>query len=566
MTKTIRHITAYILLCVFPTFGWAQLAADTAGGVIGRESEAQRSKEMESRLRMQRTKLTQESAPAEEDRGPKVVIKDIQVEGPQVFKAQDLEPIVAPYRGKDLSLSEMQKIADEITAFYRIKGYVTSRAYIPPQNLKNGGLTIKVIEGRMGELDVKDNRYFHDRVYKQYLKLDSQALFDYPELQKSLNSINEHPDRKVRAILVPGRETGKTDVILEVEERLPVHVGFEFDNWASRYLNKYRYAMTLEHNNLTGHDDRGLFKFQTSDGINLKLYQGRYLYPLSRRANVGVYGLWTKTELSRELKDLDAHGRGYIAGVFYTYELLKEHDVEIHGNLGFDYKEIRNFSLSSQTSRDRLSVFKVGIDLDILDEWGRNIILAELDMGAPDTFGSMRAKDSRSSRLGAGGEFQKGVFTYYRLHPMPLESHILLKNTAQVSNHSLASIEQFQIGGATSVRGYAPGEFSGDKGIYSSVEWSFPIYGLSKNLQVPWRKTSFYDALRLVAFYDIGFVNTKRAVAGERENNTLKGYGFGIRFNPDPDMEVRFEAGVPIGRRSADGNRTHFWIEAKFKF
>ncbi len=547
----------------------AQVSSDTVGGVIQRELDKEKSLEFEERIRTKQPQPQDEEIQPKStaEAGPSVLIKEIKVEGATLLSDHIIDDITTPYKGTELSLAQIQDIAEKLTAVYRTNGYVTSRAYIPPQNLQEGTLTIKVIEGKMGELTLKGNKYFSKAVYLKYLKLRPNEYFDYSQLQKDLTFVNEQEDRKLKATLVPGQEAGATDVILEAQEQLPIHATVEFDNWASRYLNHYRYALSLEHNNITGHDDRMLFKYQTSDGLNLKLYQGRYLYPLSKKTTVGVHGLYTTTHLGREFKSLGAEGKGQVYGMFMSHELARTNNAQWHFNLGYDYKDIKNDLLGIENSHDQLSIFKAGMDLDVADPWGRNILTGEGDFGVPEFLGAMEAKNDRhASRTGAGGQFQKGVFNYYRLQPMPLDTQILLKNSAQISNQALVSAEQFQIGGPTSVRGYAPGEFSGDKGLYSAVDWSVPLYFVPKHWKVPLRKETVYDAMRLVAFYDFGFTNIKNVTAGERENRTLKGYGFGARFNPDPNLEVRFEMGMPIGTASADGKRAHPWVQFKYKY
>ena len=48
----------------------------------------------------------------------------------------------------------MQKVADLITDIYRRKGYVTSRAYLPPQRVEQGILEIRIVEGITGDIDI----------------------------------------------------------------------------------------------------------------------------------------------------------------------------------------------------------------------------------------------------------------------------------------------------------------------------------------------------------------------------------------------------------------------------
>jgi hemolysin activation/secretion protein len=80
----------------------------------------------------------------------------------------------------------MQKIADEITDLYRKYGRSTSRAYLPPQTIKDGVLIIKVIEGKVGKIDIKGNRYFKTSRLERKVKLKPGEPFDYSRLQDSL--------------------------------------------------------------------------------------------------------------------------------------------------------------------------------------------------------------------------------------------------------------------------------------------------------------------------------------------------------------------------------------------
>ena len=232
-----------------------------------------------------------------------------------------------------------------------------------------------------------------------------------------------------------------------------------------------------------------------------------------------------------------------------------------------DYKSIRNKLLGEEFSHDELRVLKGGFDLDIEDPLGRNILAAEIDSGIPDFWGASEDKDPSASRVGAGGRFDKGNFTFYRLQPMPFSMSLLWKNLAQYSNNNLAASEQFQIGGALSVRGYPPAEHSGDSGIYSAWELSLPIYPLSKTWLVPFTKEErLYDDLRFVMFYDIALAHLNNPLIGEEDNETLRGYGVGLRLNIKDYLTFRVEVGYPDGVTPSDRDHAHPWIEFTSRF
>jgi hemolysin activation/secretion protein len=544
-------------------------ASQSAGGMVERETEMDQYKRLEEKTEKQGpsgSEVIPENTGGLSDEGPKVFIGTVVVEGVELLSDEEISAIVAPFGEKELSFKQMQKVADLITDEYRKKGYVTSRAYMPPQKIRDGVLTVRVVEGKAGDVEIKGNKYFSSALLKKKLEIEPSGYFDYSALQQALIYINESPDREASAILVPGRGPGTTDIILEVEDHLPVHVGFSYDNYGSRFIEKNRFGMTLEHNNLTGHDDKLFIKGQASEANHLLLQQARYVYPLTSRFELGGHVLFSQLELGREFKDLDAEGDARIFGLFSNYAVVEEDNLEAALNLGFDAKDITNQLSGTQISRDELSVAKAGFELDAKDPWGRTILTAEVNGGIPDFLGSMSEEDPDASRAGAGGEFIKGVSNLFRLQPMPLSTSMLVKNSFQWSGDTLTASEQFQIGGPTSVRGYPPGELSGDKGFYSSVEWSLPMYGLSQDIRIPLRKEKIYDAFRFVLFGDVGMVNFNDTRTGESESGTLRAAGFGGRFTVADELECRVEVGYPLGGKDpSDGDQAHTWVEFHLK-
>ncbi|MBU3942460.1 hypothetical protein KKA24_00585, partial [Patescibacteria group bacterium] len=249
-------LITFLLLLLPVHFAYSQTppVSQTIGGLEKTEKDIERKKELDERIIKEKEEeeeiVEEKGIPLEEEK--KILIKKIEVRGVTLISKRIVNKIVSGYEGKELSLKEIQKICDLITDEYRKKGYVTSRAYLPPQTIKEGLLIIMVIEGKLGKIEIKGNRFFKTSLLKKKLRLEPGEYFDYKSLQKSLRIINEHPDREVRSVLVPGTEPGTTDIVLEVTDRLPVHIGFNYDNFGSRFIEKDRYALSIEHNKLLG--------------------------------------------------------------------------------------------------------------------------------------------------------------------------------------------------------------------------------------------------------------------------------------------------------------------------
>ena len=263
-SRTFLFSVLISLFLPFTVFAANPPASQTAGGIAQQEKMLEKGKKLEKEIKQKPKKgkgvVTKKGAVEEE--GEKVLIKTIKVEGVSLIPEKNIKDITSQYEGRKLSLKGMQKIADLITDEYRKKGYVTSRAYIPPQTVQKGVLIIRVVEGNVGKLEIRGNRYFKTALLKRKIRLKTDKPFDYSELQKDLTAINEAPDRTARLTLVPGKKPGTTDIIMDVEDNFPFHLGFEYDNYGSRYIEKDRISAVVEHNNLLGFDDKLYLKLQ----------------------------------------------------------------------------------------------------------------------------------------------------------------------------------------------------------------------------------------------------------------------------------------------------------------
>jgi hemolysin activation/secretion protein len=492
----------------------------------------------------------------------KTFINKIEVAGATLIPQEEINQIIKGYENQELAVSTMQQLADRITDAYRKKGFVTSRAYLPPQKIANKVLEIRVIEGITGDITVKGNRYFKSELIKNKITLKKGEAFNYENLRRGLSRLNQLPDRNAKAVLVPGKEPGTTDVILEVKDRLPIHIGFDWDNYGSRYIDGQRFRLTLTDNNLLGFDDVFTFQAQTAQASAYDLFALRYLFPLTQDLKVGFFAAKSRIELQKEYKGTDTRGKYKYFSLYFTQSILDKENISLSADFGFDYKDLFNFANGLETSRDRLRNLRLGFDFNATDNYGRTLFTEEFTYGLARIMGGLDPKDPSSSVTGAGGKFLKNTLNLVRLQKMPFDSLLLWKNQAQLSPYILTAAEQFQLGGIANVRGYAPAEAVGDTGSSMTWEWSFPVYLMPKKAKVPFSQSTFYDAFRVVGFYDWGWSYLHRPSAGVKKNTTLRAAGAGVRFNLKEDLSLRYDIAWPLdGRTPSDGKNVHQWME-----
>lgn len=150
---------------------------------------------------------------------------------------------------------------------------------------------------------------------------------------------------------------------------------------------------------------------------------------------------------------------------------------------------------------------------------------------------------------------------------MPWHTYGIFKFLGQVTPNKLVSLEQFQIGGASTVRGYQQGLLIGDSGWVGSLEWHIPLRFLPLPEDVKIFKTRYNlrDAVELVAFSDIGGVysNGSRSSVNPQINRVVnKAFlgcvGAGLRIKLTRFIAARLDLGVPYLR--VGGDKTAAWF------
>ena len=72
--------------------------------------------------------------------------------GITVVPVSELEAVVAPWLGKELSAADLTNVLNAVTSHMRERGLYAAQAYLPKQDAANGEVEIAVLEGRVGKV------------------------------------------------------------------------------------------------------------------------------------------------------------------------------------------------------------------------------------------------------------------------------------------------------------------------------------------------------------------------------------------------------------------------------
>ncbi|MEM9103794.1 MAG: POTRA domain-containing protein [Pseudomonadota bacterium] len=67
-------------------------------------------------------------------------------------------------QNRGVTLGMIESVADRITTFYRERGFILAKAYIPEQQVRDGIVTLTLLVGKLGATTVNDNQLYNKNI------------------------------------------------------------------------------------------------------------------------------------------------------------------------------------------------------------------------------------------------------------------------------------------------------------------------------------------------------------------------------------------------------------------
>jgi len=355
-------------------------------------------------------------------------------------------------------------------------------------------------------------------------------VIKHEPLRKSLARLNKHPDLKTKAMLKPGVEELTSDLRVEVDEKMPIHLSADVNNFGTRLTGKVRGGATLAFNNLTGNLDRLVGRAVVSDGsVSGAVDYSVPIIPDWGTRLGGSYN-YVKTDLEKDFRVLKAEGDSETYSVYIDQPAYESKHLDVSMRFGFDHRSIEQRLLNAISGKDDIRRFNIGIDFQEKDIYGRTFWEQTFHVGV-DAFGASGKNDDNLTRANTGAPYFVYRASLDRYLFLPYNFMFVLRGATQLSGDKLSPSEQFQIGGVNSVRGYPQGEFLGDIGATASAEAIIPmLYFLPETWRLPFSDKPIRDQIKGLAFIDYGSAYLEAALAGEQKHKDIAGAGLGLRI------------------------------------
>jgi len=471
-------------------------------------------------IRIQRAEVPSNLAPG----GPMITVNALHVTGETRFSEAELIAATGFMPGIGLDLAGLRSLAAQITDYYNRRGYVLAQAYLPAQDINQGAVTIAVIEGRYGQITVRNSTNLSNALADNILEgLNSGDIVAIAPLERRLLLLSDVPGVVVQSTLSPGTEVGTSDLTVDLTPGQRLTGNVEADNEGDYYTGVYRVSGMIDLNDPLGIGD--VLSLRALTSTTGGLYYGRASYQAEvDKLTIGISYASLLYRLGKNFAALDARGYANVGSVYASYPLIRSRQDNLYALVNVNYEMFHDaVGATTVTNKDAETVVAgfSGNHIDGIGGGGSDNYYfywtaGSLNIQTP----AARALDAMTARSDGGyGKFSLEADRLQNLFgPVSLFGEV----RGQIATKNLDEYEKMELGGAYGVRAYPEGEAYGDEGYIATAEIRYTL-------------PSFVPALpgqmQLVAFIDTGTVtlNQDPWVSGPN-SRTLSGAGIGFNL------------------------------------
>lgn len=460
---------------------------------------------------------------------------------------------------RGLTLGNIEKIADQLTNYYRERGFFLTKVYIPKQEVRDAIVGLTVLEGKLGDVSVSGNeRYSSDFIVKSFDDLKFQPVTE-KEIEQKLYRMNDFPGLELYGYFKAGDQIGDTRLNLEVRQERLWSASVRLDNHGSELTGQERiYGQVQWHNPLKMADQIVLGIMQSVQPDNATYGVFRYRAPVYSEAyHVGFNYSQNQFAIGDSRTDeglsfLALEGETAITEFVFDYSLIRRRENNWSLSLQVaDKKSDLNSDVLAQISDDEVFTYKLAMDYDALNEASRTLSEFTVSVATGDVNKEAQGieQDNEFDIL----NFNYSFLTFTSIPWVDIDARIIFKSQFQYTEAVLPPVEQFSLAGPNAVRAFSVTEFPADSAVYLGNDWVFNLpkfadYKLGTNLQLS-------RILHPFIFLDYAYGILNPVGTEGDKTGLLAGYGVGLQLNYKNKISANLQFAMPLSSDFSDDNQ-----------
>jgi hemolysin activation/secretion protein len=485
---------------------------------------------------------------------PRLHLRQVRLHGNTVFSDAQLAPVIEPYLGRSIRSEDVLALRDALTLFYYERGFLNSGATIPDQAPVDGSIEIRIVEGRLGRIEIVGNRRLRKAFLRKRLALDHERPLNMGDIETGLRFLlRTRGVTRANAEVLPGEEPGLARLRIRIDEKAPIQLWADVNNGRSPAIGAYQLQLGAGWDSLAGHADVLDLNFSISEG--LREVRTSYEIPLNGRDGVfGLHYVYSTGDIVEEpVSELGISSHYVSVAASLRQPIYRRLDRQLLVGALFEWRRSRTFILSDLpelpgdlpngipesftpgTLRDE-GLATVSVLRGYL-EWSQNgrgysgVLRSTLSFGL-DVLGA--TMNPHPVEDGSFISWLTQAQWIQRFEDPRVE--LLVRGSLQLTNNPLLPMERFSVGGRHSVRGYRENRLVRDNGWTASIEARFPI----------WTRADGTTWLQLAVFVDAGRSWWAQDRLIGAQGQYLAGVGWGLRFSPRDWLYAELYWGHPI--------------------
>jgi len=348
--------------------------------------------------------------------GLTLFVREFLFEGNTIVSDEELRELLAPMVGRRLTLNELHLASAAVALYYRALGYFAADAILPPQEIVDDAVTIRVFEGRYDQLVIDNRSSLRDSVVRSifhWFKTDS--LIESSPYERATLLLAEIPGIEATAYLAPGSREGTADLVILLQDgkQAAGQLALErrsFASGAARLTTSF--SPTLD--NPLGRGDQISMSVSvggTSSGSHVQQGRVEYTLPVGAGGKVGFgySGALQSIPDALEVLDISVWSHSTSLSAAYAAVLTQQSSLSVGARLertgagrsinGYETSEGQRTRLSAGIEGQRRWDFAGGVGMN---EFAVNTTLAARSSGGAELFHKMNGTFTQR-RWWAGG-------------------------------------------------------------------------------------------------------------------------------------------------------------------
>ncbi len=497
-----------------------------------REAERQRERE-ESLQQSQFSPPTGTDVPVSEDAedtsGRCVEIKDVKIVGLSLFNQDDFADVTAGLINECTYISQINNVLRVITNKYVSKGYITSRAFVSPQELGDGNLEVIIVEGQIEDIQSNEDSGYNDAALKAAFSGLKNKTLNLRDLEQGIDQLSRLQSSEPKIDIAPGTLPGTSTVIVNRNNLGPsIRTNLSLNNDGSSSTGRFQSNIGVDIDNLFGRADYLSLYFtrsvEGSSQIGTEGFGGFISVPQGYwtiSANAGSFSYESILDANGQLFVND--GTSWNASVTVDRLLYRDSKTKVSVSGALSVIDTENNIQGIRISSSSFRLTSANIDWRLQRRLKRGLISASI--GLQRGINLLGAETADFGPGGANTDFRvlKANLIYRQraeIGSVKFGYSALLR--AQSAFDPILSASRFSIGGSSTVRGFRDDGISGRHGITFRQQADFPIKRLFKS-------SSWQSQLSGFLSYDAGGIFQRNS--DDFERGFLHSGTLGLRFS-----------------------------------